>query len=41
VGRDVEALRRDAALDAKTAYFARREEEGTEDALLRVGALWE
>jgi len=37
----VEALGRDAALDAEAAYFARREEEGAEDALLGVGTLWE
>ncbi len=40
VGGDVEALGGDAALDAEAAYLARGEEEGTEDALLGVGALW-
>jgi len=39
VGRDVEALGGDAALHAEAAYLARGEEEGTEHALLGIGAL--
>jgi hypothetical protein len=40
VSGDVKTLGGDAALDAEATYVAWGEEEGTEDALLGVGALW-
>ena len=41
VGRDVKMLGIDLLFGAKTADFPRHEKKGRQNALLRIGALWE